>query len=161
MTEEELSKAKEEVSKELDGKTKEELEAMENNANEELQKQIINDACTYIWNLMELGDTFSKEKYDEIVRQKVEEVKNGTSEPFSRWSDESFALNQTIMLHGYGNFGKEFVDRIMSKDIESAKVVLETALQSYLELRGNYEGLLNALQTVAQEKEAAKAETKE
>ena len=155
MTEEELKTTGEEVAKELDGKSKEELEAMEVNANEELQKQIYADACKYVWNLMELGkaEDYNAESYAKTIFANVKRNQEEKRALFANWDDQMFSLNQTILIQGYGYFGTEFIKSVFEKDKDSAVVLFETAMQSYLDLKHDYEYLLSEIMEISNAKE--------
>ena len=152
MTEEVKDTAAEEVAKELEGKSPEELKALEDKANAELRERILNDACTYVWNLIGIEGQFDKDAYTKYVTDLKEKNAAEGIVPFSRWDDEMYALNQTIITQGYGNFGKEFVEKALAADPESAKVLFEAAIQSFLDIRYEYEELINSLMMLNDEK---------
>ena len=161
MTEEELKKEQEEVAKEVEGKSQEELEAMGSQAHEELLKQIHTDACTYVWNLMNIEGTYDPEAYTSYIKEMIAKNKETNAEPYSRWSDEEYFLNAEIVLQGYGNFGKAFINEVLEKDPDSAKVLFETAAQAYLDIKYDYEALVSSLTQIANAKEQEQKNDKE
>lgn len=133
---EELNKISEEVAKEVDGKTPEELKAMEEKARAELQKAKVIEAKTYVYNLLKLGNNFSEEEFNNLVEKiKAERSDEELNKLFARFSDEDEFLNENTLLLGYGNFGHKFVEELVDQDPASAKVLLETATQCWLDLR--------------------------
>ena len=151
--EEDLQKEQEKVANELDGVSKEELEAMEKEADENLKKQIFSDACNYVWNLMNLGKEFSQETYEKAIAELRQHNIDNKIVPFTEWDDQMFALNQTIATQGYGHFGTEFIKKVIDEDKESAIVLFETAMQSYLDIRHDYEALIASLVQISNAKE--------
>lgn len=142
-TKKELEQAAEDVAKQVDGKTQEELQAMEVEARAELQKQMMKEAKEYVFNVMKLEGQFSEEAYDKAINALHSDTSEESKSIFSNFTVEQKFLNENALMQGYGNFGKPFIDNIVDQDIASVKVLLETAVQGWLDLRYELEELNN------------------
>ena len=156
---EELSEESKKIAEELEGKTDEEMLEMENEASAKLQEQIFYDAAEYIYNLLGLGtEPYSREVYDKFVEKVQAERKDTTPEEgyYSNFDNNTIMLQEFIIRNGYSIGGKKFVEKIVDEDPESAKVLLEAAIQRYLEMNATIEQLnvmANLMAERAQEKE--------
>ena len=140
------------LAKEFEGKTPEELKAMEDAASKELSNRIYDDACTYIWNLMSFEGTYNREEYNDRMVKLAEKNKAEEIVPFTRLDDQMYFHNLTVLKQGYGNFGKEFVTKVLKDDPASAEVLFETAIQAYLDTTYEYESLISSLMTMSEDK---------
>lgn len=103
----------------------------QNQEMQELFKKMQTDAKKYVYNLLELGNEFNEEEYDKIVE---EQKKGDLTKLFKDFDDETFQMNMNHLLTGYGPFGTKFIETLMTKDPESAKVLFESVTQAYLDL---------------------------
>ena len=140
--EEEKTKA---VAEELQGKSKEDIEAMINDVNQELENRIINDADTYVWNVMGFDGEYSKEALDAKNKEYQKSLADKKESAYTDWDDEMFALNRKIIIDGYAIYGKSFIENVLTKDPASAMVLFETAIQLFLDSEYNLESLLDRI----------------
>lgn len=147
-----------EIKKEVEGKSEEELREMERAAKEEIYVKQVDEASEYIYNIMELGETYSEDHFIDIL-DKIRE-KNSTPEGNLLFNEETYTefpediVDLTIMVTnlGYSNFGKNFINNIVEKDKESAKRVLEVVIQKYVELQSDIAFIRNNAEIMMNEK---------
>lgn len=158
----ELEKAKEE----LEGKNLEELNDMMKQADEEIYEKAHNDASEYVFNIMELGPTFSKEAYAEF--QKKLDEQNDTEEGvkefverFTKFDTPDIRLNIEVLNQGYRQFGRDFICAMVDKDPESAKILFELVSQMYLTLSDDINETAQNVQAMMKEKEKVEKLTEE
>lgn len=102
---------------------------------EELEKQILNDAKVYIFNVMDFGSEYSEEKYQEKLEESHKEIRADGSKTFNTFEPSMMQANLTTLMQGYTNFGVPFINSVIDKDPESAKVMLESVTQDWLDLQ--------------------------
>lgn len=119
--------------------------------NQEKYNEILNQAYTYIWNIMGLGE-FSKEQLEKI------KAENKTKELFTNFPDEMKILNMEHLLRGYGNFGREYLERVYDQDKASALNMWEAVTQELLDLNAAIQESTQQLQDQLVEKIKEEAE---
>ena len=72
---------------------------------EELEKKILSDAKTYIFNVMNFGKEYSEDKYQEMVEKSVATIKEGKETVFSVYEPSMMQANLTTLMQGYQYFG--------------------------------------------------------
>lgn len=146
---EELSEESKKIAEELEGKSADEIKAMEDEAELKLQAQLRHDASEYIYNLLKLDTVpFTDEGFEKIANNIFDEHTKEVPEGYYKNVDQNtFNLHQDIINLGYSLGGTKFVSTIIDEDPESAKALLETAIQLYIELRNTIE--IRAHQIVA------------
>lgn len=95
---------------------------------EAAEKQMITNAHEYIFNVLDLGTTYNEEEYN-----KAFEEKKGPDK-FSNFDVPTTLANITTLVHGYGSFGRPFIEAVYEKDKASLLNMFETVTQEYLEL---------------------------
>ena len=164
---EELSEESKKIATELENKSEDEIKAMEEAARTELLKQVTLDAKEYVYNLLNLGQKqFSEEVFEECATEISEANKNKLDELYSNIDETTGLLHESIINIGYSLGGKQFIKTIIESDPESAKVVLETAIQLYMKLRDAIENraseiVASILGEMMQNAEVSKEEEKE
>lgn len=96
------------------------MEAAEHEMNEK--------AAEYAWNILDLGTSFNKEEYDKIKKEQL------SPNNFTNFDVPTRLLNMTMLIQGYGNFGRKFLESVFDKDRESCINMFESVTQEYLEL---------------------------
>lgn len=91
-------------------------------------KALTKAAYIYVWNIMGLGEF----KEEDLARIQEE---NREKELFTNFSDVDINLNSEHLLRGYGNFGRDFLIKVMEQDKESAINMWETTIQQLLDLQ--------------------------
>lgn len=160
-----LSEEYNEIKKEVEGKSEEELKEMERAAKEEIYVKQVDEASEYVYNIMELGPQYSEDHFIDIL----DEIRNKNSTPegnfafneenYTDFSEETKDLTILVTNLGYSNFGKHFINNMVEKDKESAKRVLEVVIQKYVELQSDIAFIRNNAETMLSEK--MKEESKE
>lgn len=102
---------------------------------QELEKKIINDAKTYVFNVMNFEGEYSEEKYQEMVNKSIEKIKEGKEPVFSVYEPTMMQANLTTLMQGYQVFGTSFINNLIDNDPESAKVILESVTQDWFDLQ--------------------------
>lgn len=157
---EELSEESKKIVSELEGKSNDEIKAMEDEASAELQEQIYRNATEYVYNLLELGkEPYSDEVYDKYISElNAKRAETVPEEGFySNFDNNMITLQEIIIRNGYSIGGKKFVDTIIDNDPESAKILLESAIQRYLEMNATIEQI-NIMANLMAEKAKQKEE---
>ena len=132
---------------------------------QELEKKIIKDAKTYVFNVMNFEGEFSEEKYQEMANKSIEKIKEGKEPVFSVYEPAMMQANLTTLMQGYQVFGTSFIDNLVKNDPESAKVILESVTQDWLDLqdfvRSMSEKMENAIKQSQEELEKKVKEKQE
>ena len=95
---------------------------------EAAEKEMNLKAYEYIWNLLGLGETFSEEEYVKIREAQL------SKDNYTNFDVPVRLLNMTMLIQGYGNFGRKFIEAAYEKDKDSCINMFESAIQEYLEL---------------------------
>lgn len=93
-----------------------------------MEKKMVEDAHRYIFNVLDLGTEYTEEEYN-----KAFEEKKGP-EKFTDFDVPTTLTNMTTLVHGYGSFGRPFIEAAYDKDKASLLNMFETVTQEYLEL---------------------------
>lgn len=136
----------------------EETKLTEEQQYEEFAKQmqeIRTKARNYVWNIMGFDGEFSEE---EFVKKTQEDPAEGK---FFRFDDVNFRLNIEHLVQGYGNFGTEYLKRVMEQDKDSAINMFESVTQQFLELDRLVGDMMAQLQARSTEAEQPNVEMEE
>lgn len=95
---------------------------------EQAEKQMIANAHEYIYNVLDLGTQYNEDGYN-----KAFEEKKGPDK-FTDFDVPTTLTNMTTLVHGYGSFGRPFLEAVYEKDKASLLNMFETVTQEYLEL---------------------------
>lgn len=129
---------------------------------EELEKKILNDAKVYIFNVMDFGNEYSEEKYQEKLEESHKEIRADGSKTFNTFEPSMMQANLTTLMQGYTNFGVPFINNVIDKDPESAKVMLESVTQDWLDLQNFIREMSDKMENaIKQNQEMTNEENKE
>lgn len=117
---------------------------------QEAEKEMNTKAHEYIWNLLELGKTFSEEEYEKQRTSQLSKDNYTDIEPSQR------LLNMTMLIQGYGSFGNKFIKAAYEKDKDSCINMFESVIQEYLELDAAVKSLISNME--ASVKDASNSE---
>lgn len=160
ITQEEIDK----VTESLEGKTAEELNQMATQAEEDLSVTIHNNASEYVFNVMDLGPSYTKEAWDKIQKEiqdqnSTEEGMKAFAERYSGFTDEDIKLNVEVLNQGYRSFGREFINAMIDKDPDSAKGLFELTTQMYLTLNDEINTITRQTEEMLKERKEEKKES--
>lgn len=98
---------------------------------EEQYKEIKEKAKVYAYNVMH-DDDYTNEKYE----ADLDKVKNAPVEekPYTDYDEINLAMNMEHLVQGYATYGKDYLTAVISKDLNSAVVMFECAVQQVLDL---------------------------
>lgn len=137
--------------------TKEEFESIE-----ELEKKVLTDAKTYIFNVMNFGTEYDEGKYQEMVEKSIKVIKDNSEPVFSVYEPSMMQLNLTTLMQGYQYFGTSFIKNLVDNDPASAKVILESVTQDWFDLQDFIRNMTTKMENaVKQSQEQDKAENAE
>lgn len=95
---------------------------------EKAEKDMNLKAYEYIWNLLELGKEFSEEEYIKLREAQL------SKDNYTNFEVPTRLLNMTMLIQGYGNFGRKFIEAAYEKDKDSCINMFESVVQEFLEL---------------------------
>lgn len=127
---------------------------------QELEKKIINDAKTYVFNVMNFGNEYSEEKYQEKVNESIEKIKEGKEPVFSIYEPTMMQANLTTLMQGYQVFGTSFINNLVNNDPESAKVILESVTQDWFDLQDFIKSMSNRMENAIKQSQEELEEKK-
>ena len=127
---------------------------------QELEKKIINDAKTYVFNVMNFGNEYSEEKYQEKVNESIEKIKEGKEPVFSMYEPTMMQANLTTLMQGYQVFGTSFINNLVNNDPESAKVILESVTQDWFDLQDFIKSMSNRMENAIKQSQEELEEKK-
>ena len=127
---------------------------------QELEKKIISDAKTYVFNVMNFGNEYSEEKYQEKVNESIEKIKEGKEPVFSVYEPTMMQANLTTLMQGYQVFGTSFINNLVNNDPESAKVILESVTQDWFDLQDFIKSMSNRMENAIKQSQEELEEKK-
>lgn len=110
------------------------MEEKENSLQEEVnnmikaEKEMNIKAEEYVWNILNFGPTYSHDEFERIKKEKA------SKDAFTDFSSPEIMLNMTMLIQGYGNFGRAFIEAVFNNDKDSCINMFESVTQEYLEL---------------------------
>lgn len=110
---------------------------------------LVADAQKYVHNVMGLPGEFNKEEFIKYI----DEHKDPSI--FTNFDMMQRNINVTTLIQGYGNFGRNFIDEVYSKDPDSLKNMFEVITQEYLDLKTAIEEQFKAYAEQLSEKKDA------
>lgn len=111
----------------------------------QVYQTMVNDSHKYIYNIMELGNEYNEDEFQSKVKR--------TPDIFTDFSEVDKNINITTLIHGYGNFGRAFIDKVSEKDVPSLLNMFEAITQEYLDLHAAIESQFEEFQKQMETKE--------
>ena len=96
---------------------------------QETMNKMVDDACKYIYNLMDYEGEYTPEAFTEKINGlKREDI-------FTIYKPLDMQTDLVTITQGYGNCGKEFIKNLIDKDKASAYHVFESVVQDWMDLQ--------------------------